>query len=102
MPLRSRFSVHVAGQFGNKLRQAGILKSMGTIGDALDNALVESFLATLQNLSNWTATGAETRHWGAVAIFEYIDGWYNFERRHSYTNHQVLSFVPPGFAILLA
>ena len=59
---------------------------MGTVGDALDNAVVESFFATLQtellDRYRW-----ETRQL-SVAIFEYIEGWYNPERRHSYTNRQ--------------
>ena len=80
-------SQYTSWAFGKKLRQAGILKSMGTIGDALDNAVVESFFATLQtellDRYRW-----ETRHQLSVAIFEYIEGWYNPERRHSYTNHQ--------------
>ncbi len=73
--------------FGKTLRQAGILKSMGTVGDALDNAVVESFFATLQtellDRHRW-----ETRHQLGLAIFEYIEGWYNPERRHSHNNYQ--------------
>ena len=73
--------------FGKKLRQAGILKSMGSVGDAYDNAAVESFFATLQtellDRQRW-----ETRPQLAQAIFEYIEGWYNPERRHSHNNQQ--------------
>jgi putative transposase len=68
--------------FGQRLRQAGILGSMGTVGDALDNAMAESFFATLQtellDRRTWN-TRAEL----AQAIFEYIEGFYNPERRHS-------------------
>lgn len=68
--------------FGQRLRNAGILGSMGTVGDALDNAMAESFFATLQvellDRRTW-----ETRHELAQAIFEYIEGFYNPERRHS-------------------
>lgn len=68
--------------FGQRLREAGILGSMGTVGDALDNAMAESFFATLQvellDRRTWT-TRAEL----AQAIFEYIEGFYNPERRHS-------------------
>ena len=58
-----------------------------TVGDALDNAVVESFFATLQtellDRCRW-----ETRQQLSVAIFEYIEGWYNPERRHSHNNQQ--------------
>jgi len=68
--------------FGQRLRTAGILASMGTVGDALDNAMAESFFATLQtellDRRRW-----DTRTELAQAIFEYIEAWYNPERRHS-------------------
>ena len=68
--------------FGQKLRQAGILGSMGSVGDALDNAMAESFFATLQtellDRRPWN-----TRAQLAQAIFEYIEAFYNPERRHS-------------------
>ena len=73
--------------FGKKLRDSKILKSMGSIGDAYDNAVVESFFSTLQkellDRRRW-----ETRQQLSQAIFEYIEGWYNTERRHSYNNQQ--------------
>jgi putative transposase len=34
--------------FGRRLREAGLVASMGTVGDALDNAVAESFFATLE------------------------------------------------------
>jgi putative transposase len=68
--------------FGQRLRTAGLLGSMGTVGDALDNALAESFFGTLQlelfDRRNWA-----TRRQLAQAIFEYIEAFYNPERRHS-------------------
>jgi putative transposase len=68
--------------FGQRLRQAGILGSMGTVGDALDNAMAESFFATLQvELLDRRAWATRTEL--AQAIFEYIEGFYNPERRHS-------------------
>jgi len=73
--------------FGQRLRAAGILGSMGTVGDALDNAMAESFFATLQvellDRRTW-----ETRAQLAQAIFEYIEAFYNPERRHSALNYQ--------------
>lgn len=68
--------------FGTRLREAGLLASLGSVGDALDNGLVESFFATLQtellDRRVW-ATKAEL----ASAIFEYVECFYNPHRRHS-------------------
>lgn len=68
--------------FGQRLRHAGLLGSMGTVGDALDNAVAESFFATLQtellDRHRWT-----TRRQLAQAIFEWIEVFYNQQRRHS-------------------
>jgi putative transposase len=55
---------------------------MGSVGDDYDNALCESFFATLEcELLNRRrfATQVEAR----LAVFEYIQGWYNLHRRHS-------------------
>ena len=68
--------------FGRRLRAAGLLGSMGTIGDAYDNAVAESFFATLQlellDRHHWTS-----RDELASAIFEWIEVFYNPQRRHS-------------------
>lgn len=68
--------------FGQRLRDAGLLGSMGTVGDALDNSVAESFFATLQtellDRSSW-ATRADL----AQAIFAFVEGFYNPRRRHS-------------------
>ena len=67
---------------GRTLREAGILGSMGTVGDALDNAVAESFFATLQtellNRHTWS-----TRQELMSAIFDYVEAFYNRRRRHS-------------------
>lgn len=68
--------------FGKTLKDAGISTSMGTVGDALDNAVAESFFATLRTEL------LDRRHWPTKqalrsAIFEYIEGFYNRRRRHS-------------------
>jgi len=68
--------------FGQRLRQAGLLGSMGSVGDALDNAMAESFFGTLQvellDRRRW-----DNRRQLAAAIFEFIEAWYNPQRRHS-------------------
>jgi putative transposase len=68
--------------FGLRCRAAGVQPSMGSVGDAYDNALCESFFATLEcELLDRQrfATQAAAR----LAVFEYIEGWYNPRRRHS-------------------
>jgi len=68
--------------FGARCREAGVRPSMGSVGDAYDNALCESFFATLEcELLDRSCfhTQAEAR----PAIFDFIEGWYNTQRRHS-------------------
>ena len=68
--------------FGQRCREAGVRPSMGSVGDCYDNALCESFFATLEceRLDRHTFhTQAQAR----LAIFEFIEGWYNPHRRHS-------------------
>jgi len=68
--------------FGSRCRETGIRPSMGSVGDAYDNALCESFFATLEcELLDRArfATCAEAR----LAVFDFIEGWYNPRRRHS-------------------
>ena len=68
--------------FGKRCREAGVRPSMGSVGDAYDNAMCESFFATLECelLARRRFTSqAEAR----MAVFSYIEGWYNPARRHS-------------------
>jgi putative transposase len=75
-------SQYTSWAFGRRLRGAGVLGSMGSIGDAYDNAMAESFFSTLQrellDQRRW-----DTRRQLALAVFEWIEGWYNPRRRHS-------------------
>ena len=68
--------------FGGRCAQMGVRPSMGTVGDAYDNAMAESFFATLEceliDRRSWP-TKTEAR----MALFTYIEGWYNPRRRHS-------------------
>lgn len=68
--------------FGQRLRSAGLLASMGTVGDCYDNSLMESFWGTLQ-LELLDTRAWKTREELANAIFEWIECWYNPKRRHS-------------------
>jgi putative transposase len=68
--------------FGQRCRDAGVRPSMGSVGDCFDNAMCESFFATLEcELLDRRSfkTQAEAR----MAIFDFIEGWYNPHRRHS-------------------
>ena len=68
--------------FGQRLRNAGLLASMGTVGDCYDNAMMESFWGTMQ-LELLDTKAWQTRDELATAIFEWIECWYNPTRRHS-------------------
>jgi len=68
--------------FGQQARAAGIAQSMGSRGDCFDNAVAESFFATLKkeliNRRSWPSK-PELR----TEVFDYIEVFYNRERRHS-------------------
>ncbi len=68
--------------FGRRCREAGILPSMGRRGDAYDNALAESFFATLET-ELLTRQTFPHRSAARLAIFDYLEGFYNPHRRHS-------------------
>jgi len=68
--------------FGRRCQEMDVRPSMGSVGDAYDNALCESFFATLEcELLDHRRfqTQAEAR----LVVFEYLEGWYNPHRRHS-------------------
>ena len=76
-------SQYTSWLFGNRLRDAGLLGSMGSIGDCYDNSVAEAFFSILQREL------LDQHHWHnqdqlAGAIFEWIESWYNPTRRHSY------------------
>lgn len=67
--------------FGRTLRTSGVVASMGSIGDAFDNAMAESFFATLKEemiYRRWPS-----RHELEMEVFSFIEGFYNPLRRHS-------------------
>lgn len=72
--------------FGARCKQAGVRPSMGSVGDCYDNAMCESFFATLECElleRRRFANQVEAR----MAVFEFIEGWYNSHRRHSSLNY---------------
>lgn len=77
-----RGSQYTALAFGQRCQEMGVQPSRGAVGSAYDNAMAESFFATLECEligRRRFRTQAEAR----VAIFRYIEGWYNPHRRHS-------------------
>jgi putative transposase len=77
-----RGSQYTSLAFGKRCREAGVRPSMGSVGDAYDNAMAESFFATLEcELLDRRCfkTHAEAR----IALFAFIEGFYNPRRRHS-------------------
>lgn len=68
--------------FGHRCREAGILPSMGSVGDCYDNALCESFFATLE-CELLDRVPLRTIKEGRQAVFVFLEGWYNPHRRHS-------------------
>jgi putative transposase len=77
-----RGSQYTSFAFGRRLVEAGISASVGSVGDAYDNALAESFFASLETELIDRSTWA-TRDDARVAVFEYIEAFYNRRRRHS-------------------
>jgi putative transposase len=72
---------YTALSFGNKLEEAGIVPSMSRVGSALDNAISESFVSTLK--CEIGMTRYPTRQAARASVFEFIELFYNWERRHS-------------------
>jgi putative transposase len=75
-------SQYVSLGFGQAARDAGIAISMGSRGDAYDNAVAESFFATLKKELIHRRSWPTRRELGA-GVFEYIEAFYNRDRRHS-------------------
>jgi putative transposase len=85
-----RGSQYTSWVFGRRLRDAGLLGSMGRVASSVDNSMIESFWSTLQREL------LDTRNWDSpeqlgAAIFEWIEAWYNPRRRH--TSLEMLSPV---------
>ena len=68
-------------EFGRRCRQAGIQLSMGSVGDAYDNSMAESWFATLE-CELLATTRFRNRTEARYEIMRFID-WYNHRRRHS-------------------
>lgn len=77
-------------RFGERCAAAGIRPAMGTVGDCFDNAMVESFFATLE-CELLAQHRFRTHNEARAAVFEWIEAFYNRQRRHS-----ALGYVAPA------
>lgn len=81
-----RGSQYTSVEFSSRLKEAGLLPSMGSVAGAYDNSMAESFVSTLKRelveRHSWPS-----RQIVRTAIFEYIEGFYNTRRRHSALGH---------------
>jgi putative transposase len=78
---------YTAVGFGARCQQAAVRPSMGSVGDCYDNAMCESFFATLEcELLDRVrfATPRDAR----LGVFDFIEGFYNSRRRHSALDYQ--------------
>lgn len=82
-----RGSQYTALSFGKRLEEVGIVPSMGRTGSALDNAMAESFVATLKTELVHRRRFPD-RQVARSAIFEYLEGFYNRRRLHSALSYQ--------------
>jgi len=75
-------SQYTSVAFGKRCQEMGVRPSMGTVGDAYDNAMAESFFASLEcELLDRRCFKSKTE--ARLAVFTWIEGWYNPRRRHS-------------------
>jgi transposase InsO family protein len=75
--------------FGARCREWDVALSMGSVGDCFDNAMAESFFATLE-CELLARTSLSTHAEARAAVFDFVEGWYNTRRRHS-----ALGYVSP-------
>ncbi len=68
--------------FGKRCEHEGIRPSMGSVGDCYDNAMCESFNATLE-CELLAFHRFKNQREAAPIVFDFIEGWYNPHRRHS-------------------
>lgn len=73
--------------FGLRCKETSVRPSMGSVGDAYDNAMCESFFATLE-CELLDRRKSQTKAEARMAVFQFIEGWYNPARRHSALGYQ--------------
>lgn len=75
-------SQYTSVAFGQRCGKLGVRPSMGSVGDVYDNAMAESFFASLE-CELIDRRSFKTKSEARLALFTYIEGWYNPRRRHS-------------------
>ena len=75
-------SQYTSVAFGQRCMKMGVRPSMGRVGDAYDNAMAESFFASLE-CELIDRRSFQSKAEARLALFTYIEGWYNPRRRHS-------------------
>ncbi len=78
---------YTAVAFGLRCRAASVRPSMGSVGDCYDNALCESFFATLE-CELLDRVTLRTPREARLTVFDFIEGWYNPRRRHSALDYE--------------
>jgi len=78
---------YTALAFGKRCKDAGVRPSMGSVGNCYDNAMCESFFATLECELIERETFSD-RPEARLAIFDYVEGFYNPHRLHSALGYQ--------------
>jgi transposase InsO family protein len=78
-----RGSQYVDGDYIKALEAAGIERSMSRAGNCYDNAPMESFWSTMKTDTGLDQSVPATRHHAELAVFDYIETFYNRRRRHS-------------------
>jgi putative transposase len=81
--------------YGRRIREAGLVQSMGSRGDCFDNAMAESFFATLE-CELLDRHSFHTRAEARLAVFDFIEAFYNTERRHSSLSLPSLGMLSPA------
>ena len=103
-------SQYTSIEFGQRCRAAGVRPSMGSVGDAYDNAMCESFFATLE-CELLARERFKDQAAARTAVFAFIEGFYNRRRRHSaigylspvdYEHQRALAPGPHQDAVVLA
>src|SRR5271156_5660607 len=81
------YTQYTSFAFGKRCKEMGVVPSVGSVGDAYDNAMAESFFASLEcELVDRRSFRSKTD--ARMALFTWIEGWYNPRRRHSALDYQ--------------
>jgi len=90
-------SQYTAFAFGKRCDEAGVRPSMGSVGDCFDNAMCESFFATLE-CELLDRISFKTQIEARMAVFDFVEGWYNPHRRHSALDYRSPSDYERAYA----